>query len=171
MRGSKNCMQATSQICVVGLATMGQNLALNIARNGFPVTVWNRSWDKTEATMARAGKGQKMVGARTPQEVAASLVRPRRLLLLVKAGQPVDDTIATFLPVLEKGDLIIANLSPKGYQEISRARLLEPTSGAFGRDVLVAPHAAQPCPDHPRAHGASIFLVRPRAHLHRLRRP
>jgi len=100
-------MEATSQICVVGLATMGQNLALNIARNGFPVTVWNRSWDKTEATLARSKKGERMVGAKTPQEVAASLVRPRRLLLLVKAGQPVDDTIATFLPFLEKGDLII----------------------------------------------------------------
>jgi 6-phosphogluconate dehydrogenase len=100
-------MQANSKICVVGLAVMGQNLALNIARNGIPVTVWNRSYDKTEATLARAGRGWPMVGARTPQEVAASLERPRRLLLLVKAGKPVDDTIAQFLPVLEPGDLII----------------------------------------------------------------
>ncbi|MBL8731747.1 MAG: NADP-dependent phosphogluconate dehydrogenase [Planctomycetes bacterium] len=100
-------MQATSQICVVGLATMGQNLALNIARNGFPVTVYNRSFDKTAATLARLGPGQRMIGARTVQEVAASLVRPRKVLLLVKAGQPVDDTIQTFLPVLQAGDLII----------------------------------------------------------------
>ncbi len=100
-------MQATSQICVVGLATMGQNLALNIARNGFPVTVYNRSFDKTEATLARCGPGWKMTGAKTPQEAAASLVRPRKLILLVKAGQPVDDTIATFLPVLQAGDLIV----------------------------------------------------------------
>jgi len=100
-------MQATSQICVVGLAVMGQNLALNIARNGFPVTVYNRSFDKTEATLARCGPGQRMFGAKTPQEAAASLVRPRKLILLVKAGQPVDDTIATFLPVLQPGDLIV----------------------------------------------------------------
>src|SRR5688572_23805984 len=100
-------MQATSHIAVVGLATMGQNLALNIARNGFPVTVYNRSYDKTEATLARCGPGQKMLGAKTPQEVAASLVRPRKLILLVKAGQPVDDTIATFLPALQPGDLIV----------------------------------------------------------------
>jgi len=100
-------MQPNSKICVVGLAVMGQNLALNIARNGIPVTVWNRSHDKTEATLARAEKGWPMVGARTPQEVAASLERPRRLLLLVKAGKPVDDTIAQFLPVLEPGDMII----------------------------------------------------------------
>lgn len=79
------CMQATSQICVVGLATMGQNLALNIARNGFPVTVYNRSYDKTEATLARCGTDYRMFGARTPQEAAASLVRPRKLILLVKA--------------------------------------------------------------------------------------
>jgi 6-phosphogluconate dehydrogenase len=100
-------MHAQSQICVVGLAVMGQNLALNIARNGFPVTVYNRSFDKTEATLARCAPGWRMVAARTPQEVAASLQRPRKLLLLVKAGQPVDDTIATFLPVLEAGDLIV----------------------------------------------------------------
>ncbi|MFO0393612.1 MAG: NADP-dependent phosphogluconate dehydrogenase, partial [Planctomycetota bacterium] len=100
-------MHANSQIAVVGLAVMGQNLALNIARNGFQVTVYNRSWDKTEATLARLGQGQRMVGARTPAEVCASLVRPRKLILLVKAGQPVDDTIAAFLPHLQPGDLIV----------------------------------------------------------------
>ncbi|MCR9247952.1 MAG: NADP-dependent phosphogluconate dehydrogenase [bacterium] len=96
-----------SKIAVVGLATMGQNLALNIARNGFPITVFNRSFGKTEATLARAEPGYHMVGAKTPQEVADSLERPRKLILLVKAGQPVDDTIAQFLPVLDQGDLII----------------------------------------------------------------
>lgn len=96
-----------SQIAVVGLAVMGQNLALNIARNGFPITVYNRSYGKTEATLERAEDGYRMVGCKTPQEVTESLERPRRLLLLVKAGQPVDDTIATFLPFLDEGDLII----------------------------------------------------------------
>ncbi|MCA8952248.1 MAG: NADP-dependent phosphogluconate dehydrogenase [Planctomycetes bacterium] len=96
-----------SVISVVGLATMGQNLALNIARNGFPVTVYNRSHDKTEATMARVEPGQQVVAATTPAEVAASLERPRRVLLLVKAGKPVDLTIESFLPVLEPGDMII----------------------------------------------------------------
>jgi 6-phosphogluconate dehydrogenase len=100
-------MTGTSQIAVVGLATMGQNLALNIARNGFPVTVYNRSYDKTEATLQRCGPGERMVGARTPAEVVASLQRPRKLLLLVKAGQPTDATIQAFAPLLEPGDLII----------------------------------------------------------------
>lgn len=100
-------MQANSQICVVGLAVMGQNLALNIARNGFPITVFNRSFDKTEATLARCEEGYQMVGAKTPAEACASLVRPRKVLLLVKAGAPVDATIATFLPHLQPGDMII----------------------------------------------------------------
>ena len=100
-------MQANSQICVVGLAVMGQNLALNIARNGFPITVFNRSFGKTEATLARCEEGYHMVGAKTPEEACASLVRPRKVLLLVKAGEPVDTTIATFLPHLQPGDMII----------------------------------------------------------------
>ncbi|MCB9877145.1 MAG: NADP-dependent phosphogluconate dehydrogenase [Planctomycetes bacterium] len=100
-------MQATSQICVAGLAVMGQNLALNIARNGFPVTVYNRSPDKTEATLARCGPNERMFGAKTPAEACASLVRPRKVLLLVKAGAPVDATIESFLPHLQSGDMII----------------------------------------------------------------
>jgi len=100
-------MQANSQICVVGLAVMGQNLALNIARNGFPTTVFNRSFDKTEATLARCEEGYEMFGAKTPAEACASLVRPRKVLLLVKAGAPVDATIESFLPHLQSGDMII----------------------------------------------------------------
>ena len=86
---------------------MGQNLALNIARNGFPTTVFNRSFDRTEATLARCEEGYEIFGAKTPEEACASLVRPRKVLLLVKAGDPVDATIATFLPHLQPGDMII----------------------------------------------------------------
>lgn len=86
---------------------MGQNLALNIARNGFPITVFNRSFDKTEATLARCEEGYEMIGAKTPEEACASLVRPRKVLLLVKAGEPVDLTIKSFLPFLQAGDMII----------------------------------------------------------------
>ncbi|MEC8652180.1 MAG: NADP-dependent phosphogluconate dehydrogenase [Planctomycetota bacterium] len=100
-------MQTNSQICVVGLAVMGQNLALNIARNGFPVTVWNRTEDLIESTLARCEDGYEMFGAKTPEEACASLARPRKLLLLIKAGDPVDATIAQFLPHLDEGDMII----------------------------------------------------------------
>src|SRR5688572_12151615 len=100
-------MEGTSDLCVAGLAVMGQNLALNVTRNGFPVTVWNRSPDKAEATLARAGKGFRMTAARAPEEAVRTLKRPRRLLLLVKAGSPVDETIAAFAPFLERGDVVI----------------------------------------------------------------
>ena len=65
-------MQSNSQICVVGLAVMGQNLALNIARNGFPVTVWNRTEDLLESTLARCEAGYEMFGAKTPEEAEAT---------------------------------------------------------------------------------------------------
>ena len=123
-------MQTNSQICVVGLAVMGQNLALNIARNGFPITVWNRSFDRVQSTLDRCEDGYRMFGAKTPEEACASLVRPRKVLLLVKAGAPVDATIEQFLPHLQSGDMIIdagnshpdeterraAELSKKGFR-------------------------------------------------------
>ena len=86
---------------------MGQNLALNIARAGFPVTIFDRSREAAEATLTRADTDRPMLLARTPEQVTASLARPRKVLLLIKAGQPVDDTIAALAPTLQPGDLII----------------------------------------------------------------
>jgi 6-phosphogluconate dehydrogenase len=98
---------AKSQIGLVGLAVMGENLALNIERNGFPITVYNRSTDKTEALLAGRAKGLKFTGAKTVQELVGSLERPRRIILMVKAGAPVDDMIKQLTPLLEPGDIII----------------------------------------------------------------
>jgi len=98
---------AKSQIGLVGLAVMGENLALNIERNGFPITIYNRSTDKTEALLAGRAKGLKFTGAKTVQELVASLERPRRIILMVKAGAPVDDMIKQLTPLLEAGDIII----------------------------------------------------------------
>ena len=98
---------AKSQIGLVGLAVMGENLALNIERNGFPITVYNRSTDKTEALLAGRAKGLKFTGAKTVQELVASLERPRRIILMVKAGAPVDDMIKQLTPLLEPGDILI----------------------------------------------------------------
>src|SRR4026208_1383199 len=95
---------AKSQIGLVGLAVMGENLALNIERNGFPITVYNRSTDKTEALLAGRAKGKKFVGAKTVQELVASLERPRRIVLMVKAGAPVDDMIKQLTPLLAPGE-------------------------------------------------------------------
>ncbi|NLX13108.1 MAG: NADP-dependent phosphogluconate dehydrogenase [Phycisphaerales bacterium] len=98
---------AKQQIGLIGLAVMGENLALNIESRGYSVAVFNRTAEKTEQFMAGRAKGKNFVGAKTLEEFVASLERPRRIILMVKAGKPVDDFIDTLLPHLEKGDLLI----------------------------------------------------------------
>ena len=92
---------------LVGLGVMGENLVLNAERNGFSSAVFNRTFAKTEEFLAGRGAGKDIVGARTLEEFVALLDRPRRILLMVKAGQPVDDMIQTLSPLLEDGDLLI----------------------------------------------------------------
>lgn len=92
---------------LVGLGVMGENLVLNAERNGFSSAVFNRTFAKTEEFLAGRGAGKDIVGARTLEDFVALLERPRRILLMVKAGQPVDDMIATLSPLLEEGDLLI----------------------------------------------------------------
>jgi 6-phosphogluconate dehydrogenase len=98
---------ATSKIGLVGLAVMGENLALNIERNGFPIAVYNRTWEKTESLLGGRARGLKVTGARTVKDLIASLERPRRIVLMVKAGAPVDEMIAQLEPLLESGDVLI----------------------------------------------------------------
>lgn len=92
---------------LVGLGVMGENLVLNAERNGFSSVVFNRTYGKTQDFLAGRGAGKDIVGAETLEEFVASLERPRRILLMVKAGQPVDDMIQTLSPMLEEGDLLI----------------------------------------------------------------
>jgi 6-phosphogluconate dehydrogenase len=98
---------ATSQVGLVGLAVMGENLALNIERNGFPIAVYNRTAERTEALLAGRAKGKRVTGARSVRELVASLERPRRIVLMVKAGAPVDEMIGQLAPLLEPGDLLV----------------------------------------------------------------
>jgi len=101
---------ATSQIGLVGLAVMGQNLSLNIADKGFPISVFNRSYEKTEAAVARAqkeGLGDKLHGYKDIKDFVMSLEKPRRVIMLVQAGAPVDSTIDKLLEYMEPGDIII----------------------------------------------------------------
>jgi len=92
---------------VVGLAVMGENLALNIERNGFAPVVYNRTTARTEEFLADRAKGKDIVGATTIEEFVSALERPRRIILLVKAGDPVDAVIAELTPFLEEGDIVI----------------------------------------------------------------
>jgi 6-phosphogluconate dehydrogenase len=92
---------------LIGLGVMGENLVLNAERNGFSSVVYNRTWSKTEAFLAGRGAGKDIIGAPTLEEFVAALERPRRILMMVKAGDPVDATIASIAPLLEEGDLLI----------------------------------------------------------------
>jgi 6-phosphogluconate dehydrogenase len=96
----------TAQVGMIGLAVMGENLAMNIERNGFPIAVYNRSPEKVDDFVAR-NRGKRVIGTRSPEEFVRSLERPRRMILLVKAGEAVDKTIESVRPYLEEGDIII----------------------------------------------------------------
>ncbi len=115
----------TADIAIVGLAVMGENLALNIESRGYTVTVFNRTLSKVDGFVNGRGKGLKFVAAHSPEEVVASLKRPRRVMLMVKAGSPVDDTIAEFAPLLEPGDILIDGGNTHFPDTTRRARALK----------------------------------------------
>src|SRR4051812_47938686 len=95
-----------AKIGMVGLAVMGENLALNIARNGFPIAVFNRDTTKVDKFLQRA-EGHQVIGAYSIEDFVNSLETPRKMILLVKAGKPVDDVIDQLKPHLSPGDIII----------------------------------------------------------------
>lgn len=97
----------SAKIAMIGLGVMGENLAFNIERNGFPIAVWNRDPAKVNRFVDKAGAERRVVGAHSMEELARVLERPRKVILLVKAGDPVDWTIAQLKPYIEKGDIII----------------------------------------------------------------
>jgi len=99
-----------SRIGLIGLAVMGQNLALNIAEKGFDISVYNRTYAKTEDTVKRAEEEKvkgRLTGHKELKDFVHSLAKPRAVIFLVQAGKPVDAMIGQLLPLLEKGDLII----------------------------------------------------------------
>ncbi|CAM4514425.1 NADP-dependent phosphogluconate dehydrogenase [Paenibacillus typhae] len=94
------------QIGVVGLAVMGKNLAMNMESKGFSVAVYNRSSEKTDELLAEAA-GKNFVGAYSIEEFVQSLELPRKIMIMVKAGKPTDDTIQQLVPFLSPGDILI----------------------------------------------------------------
>ncbi len=116
---------------VIGLAVMGENLALNVERNGFPVAVYNRSREKTDRFMAERAGGKNVKATYSLEEFVASLERPRRILVMVKAGGPVDAVIGQLKPLLEEGDMIIDGGNSLYEDTERRVKELEPTGLGF----------------------------------------
>ncbi len=100
-------MTQQADIGLVGLAVMGENLVLNMESKGFTVAVYNRTTEKVDRFVNGRGKDKKIIGTRSVEELVKSLKRPRKVMLMVKAGKPVDAFIDQVLPHLEKGDIII----------------------------------------------------------------
>jgi len=99
--------QPLADIGLIGLAVMGENFALNMESKGFRVAVFNRTVERVEQFIAGRARGKNFVGARTPAELVAALQRPRKILMLIKAGPAVDAVIDELLPLLDKGDILI----------------------------------------------------------------
>lgn len=100
-------MNKLSDIGLIGLAVMGENLVLNMANHGFRVSVFNRTPERVDKFLAGSAKGKSITGFHTLVEFVGSLERPRKVMMMVKAGQPVDDLIDQLIPLLESGDVII----------------------------------------------------------------
>ena len=96
-----------ADIGLIGLAVMGENLVMNMESKGFAVAVYNRTTEKVDAFTAGRAKGKNIVGCHTLEELKNALAKPRKVMLMVKAGQPVDDYIEQLLAVLEPGDVMI----------------------------------------------------------------
>jgi 6-phosphogluconate dehydrogenase len=118
-------MEAKADIGLIGLAVMGQNLVLNINDHGYTVAVFNRTVSKVDAFINGEAKGTKVIGTHSIEELAAALKKPRRVILLVKAGQAVDDFIELILPHFEAGDIIIDGGNSNYNDTIRRAKYVE----------------------------------------------
>src|SRR5580704_6094011 len=100
-------MDPQADIALIGLAVMGQNLILNMNDHGFTVVAFNRTVEKVDHFLANEAKGTRVLGAHSLAEMVAKLKKPRRVMMLVKAGKAVDEFIEQLLPLLEPGDIII----------------------------------------------------------------
>ena len=100
-------MAGQCDIGLIGLAVMGQNLILNMADHGYRVAAYNRTTGKVSEFIAGPAHGKSIVGCHSSEELVQNLKRPRRIMMMVKAGEPVSQTIQQFLPLLEPGDIII----------------------------------------------------------------
>src|ERR1043166_3657601 len=109
-RSSKGDLKMTTNQCdigLIGLAVMGENLVMNMESKGFTVAVYNRTAAVTEKFVTGRAKGKNIIGGETLEKFVASLKRPRKAMIMVKAGAAVDAVINQLAPVFDKGDVII----------------------------------------------------------------
>ena len=118
-------MNALADIGLIGLAVMGENLVLNMESKGFTVAVFNRSVDKVDKFIEGRGKGKKFYGAHSIEELIQAVKKPRKIMMLVKAGQPVDDLIEQLLPYLGPGDIVIDGGNSYFPDTIRRTKYIE----------------------------------------------
>merc|ERR1712226_255247 len=118
-------VEPVADIALIGLAVMGQNIILNMNDHGYAVCAYNRSTDKVDRFLENEAKGTKIVGAHSVEEMVAKLKKPRRVMLLVKAGQAVDDFIEKIYPLLDKGDIIIDGGNSEYQDTRRRTKYLE----------------------------------------------
>src|SRR3989339_1123426 len=114
-----------ADIGLVGLAVMGENLVLNMESHGYKVAVYNRTIDKVDNFVNGRGKGKNVIGAHSLEELTANLKTPRKVMMMVKAGKPVDDFIELLIPHLEKGDILIDGGNSHFPDTIRRTKYLE----------------------------------------------
>jgi 6-phosphogluconate dehydrogenase len=121
-------MDVKADIGLIGLAVMGENLVLNMESKGFTVAVFNRSVEKVDKFILGRGKDKKFIGAHSISEFVKSIKRPRKVMMLVKAGQPVDDLIEQLIPHLEPGDIVIDGGNSHFPDTIRRTKYVESKS-------------------------------------------
>ncbi|KAJ4766000.1 hypothetical protein LUZ62_076375 [Rhynchospora pubera] len=154
-----------SRIGLAGLGVMGQNLALNIAEKGFPISVYNRTTSKTDETVRRAQEegGLPLTGHTTPKDFVLSIKRPRAIVMLVKAGAPVDSLISSLVPFLKPGDAIIDG-GNEWYENTERRLEDAASKGLFylGMGISGGEDGARKGPSlMPGGHKEAYQIVRP----------
>jgi len=116
---------ANCDIALIGLAVMGQNIILNMNDKGFKVCAFNRTVEKVEKFLANEAKGTDIVGAKSLEDMVSKLKSPRRVMLLVKAGKPVDAFMDKLIPLLSEGDIIIDGGNSEYQDTVRRCKLME----------------------------------------------
>lgn len=118
-------MERKADIGLIGLAVMGENLVMNMESKGFVVAVFNRTVSKVDAFVAGRARGKRIIGTHSLEELVASLERPRKVMMLIKAGEAVDHMIDSLIPLLEPGDVIIDGGNSHYPDTIRRCALVE----------------------------------------------